>query len=290
MKILITGSNGFLGKELYNTLDKTHKCITYDLSNGEDINNFKQLNDKIKSNNIDMIIHLAAVANLNFFADDTSKGYKINVEGTRNIIKTCELNNCILLFASTCCCYGNNTDTKYIDENSKLYTNEPYALSKIQSEQDISKSDIKSVIMRLATFYGENARKELATSIFINNIHHKQCINIHGYGNQTRTFTYVHDIISGICKIIDNIDKAIQYKIINITSEEVISINQCVGILENIINNKAIVNYENDRQFQIKSENFLSKRLQSLGWKYISFNEGMKLTYKWFKKNNYKFN
>jgi len=57
--------------------------------------------------------------------------------------------------------------------------------------------------MRLATFYGPAMRSALAPAMFIDKIHNNSQIDVHGSGNQTRTMTYVYDIVDGIIVILN---------------------------------------------------------------------------------------
>tara|TARA_A100001015_G_scaffold321162_1_gene450506 strand:- start:2736 stop:3596 length:861 start_codon:yes stop_codon:yes gene_type:complete len=285
MKIILTGSDGFLGKRLYNKLYNNHTIFRYDILNGFDILNTEQLEKVFVEFNPDSIIHLAACADLNIFRENPEISYKINVIGTRNILYLCQKYNVRLLFASTCCCYGNNS-LHPSDEDSPIAPTEPYAKSKAESEKEILAVGLPHCCMRLATFYGPEMRSALAPAIFLDKAHNNLPIEIHGNGNQTRTLTYVDDIVNGIVTIVNNDQK---YTIINITTEEIVSVNKLVDIAKEITgNNVQVINIE-DRPGQIYEEIIHSRRLQEFGWKPLTkITEGMKNSYEYYKKNNNK--
>ena len=290
MKIICTGGTGFLGKRLCRKLkDHDHEIMSYDIVDGYDILNTLQLEEAFDNFKPDAIIHLAACADLNIFAKKPEISYKINVIGTKNILKLCDEKNVRLLFASTCCCYGNN-DTHPTDEDSPTCPTEPYAKSKKESEYDITKSVAANgnnhCCMRLATFYGPEMRDALAPAVFLDKAHKNETIEIHGNGQQTRTMTYVDDIVNGIVTITES-DK--KYLIVNITTEETVSVLDMVKYAKEITQNDTRVVHVKDRDGQIYKEVILSKRLQSMGWRpQTTFYDGMIKSYDYYKNNDNK--
>lgn len=286
MKIIITGGTGFLGKRLSRKLKRNgHEIMSYDIIDGYDILNIEQMKETILSFKPNTIIHLAACSDLNIFAKKPEISYKINVIGTKNILNLCEKHNVRLLFASTCCAYGNN-ETHPTDETSPTCPTEPYAKSKKESEKDILKIGLPHCCMRLATFYGPEMRAALAPAVFIDKAHRKETIEIHGSGNQTRTMTYVDDIVNGIITIAESEPK---FTIVNVTTEESVSVLDMIKYAKNVTGNDVkCINIE-DRNGQIYKEVIHSKRLQSLGWKWeTSFEEGMRESYDFYLSNNEK--
>lgn len=286
MRIVVTGGTGFLGTRLCRKLkEHKHEIMSYDIVDGNDILNTEQLEQTFVDFKPDCVIHLAACADLNIFAKKPEISYKINVIGTRNILKLCQIYNSRLLFASTCCCYGNN-DTHPSDETSPICPTEPYAKSKKESEKDILEIGLPHCCMRLATFYGPEMRPALAPAVFIDKAHKNEAIEIHGNGKQTRTMTYVDDIVNGIVTITENPPK---FSIINITTEEIVSVLDMVEHAKTVTGNDVACSYTKDREGQIYKEVIHSKRLQSLGWKWqTSFKEGMQNSYKYYLNNNEK--
>ena len=288
MKYLITGASGFLGKRLRRELrQKNHEVFCYDITLGYNILHTDQLETTISDWKPDTIIHLAACADLNIYRENPDFSRKVNIEGTSNILKLCEKYDVRLLFASTCCCYGNN-NVHPSNEESPLAPTEPYAKSKQESEEKILKIGLPHCCMRLATFYGPEMRAALAPGVFLDKAHNNQKIDIHGDGKQTRTLTYVDDIVSGIVTIAESEPK---HTIVNVTTEEIVSVLDMVRIAKEVTSNDVDVEHVEDRVGQIYREVISSKRLQEMGWKpKVSFEEGMKLSYEYYKKNNHKWN
>lgn len=282
--LLVTGGKGFLGRLLVNKLEeKGYKVQTFDIVDGQDITNYKQVEDYIEKN--DIVIHLAAVSDLNYAREHPKETMDINILGTINVVEACRKFNKNLIFASTCCVYGNQ-DVHPVDENTCPKPTEIYAHSKLAGEQIIlgyaKHFGLQYLILRLATFYGPEMRPALAPYIFLSKVMKGEPIEIHGDGTQTRTFTYVDDIIEGIVKAIES---NIWNEIINITTEEETSVLQLAQLAMKIVGKEVPLKFVEDRPGQIRKEQILARKAKELfGWEAkVSFEEGLKRTYEWMK-------
>ena len=261
MRVLVTGSEGFLGRRLCALLETQteHIVLRYDLQLGHDVLNAEQLDDAL--NGVDACIHLAAVADLYIAEEDPERTQSINVEATRLVLEACNRHEVRLLFASTVCAYGNN-GYEQSDEKAPLAPTEVYASSKATAETLFSNQLDKHCILRLATFYGPDMRPSLATSVFLRALLNDEVIHIHGDGLQTRCYTHVDDVAQGILCILESK----QNGVFNIASEEELSVLELIDILSKVTNKVANVEFVDDREGQIRKSNISSKRLNSLGW------------------------
>ena len=261
MKILVTGSEGFLGKILSKKLLlEGHEIIPYDISLGKDILDFKQLYEDMS--NCDVCIHLAAIADLYIAEVNPELTLKINVKATEKLIQFANELDVRILFSSTVCAYGNNGED-ICTESSPLAPTEIYAKSKVEAEKMFYNDLEKHSILRLATFYGPNMRESLAVSVFINSILNGKEIRIHGNGLQTRCYTHVEDICSGIITVLNSKTNGI----FNISTEEETSVNELVNLISKITGNEIKTTYVNDRFGQIVRSKIGSEKLRKLGWK-----------------------
>ena len=261
MRVLVTGSEGFLGRRLCALLETQteHIVLRYDLQLGHDVLNAEQLDDAL--NGVDACIHLAAVADLYIAEEDPERTQSINVEATRLVLEACNRHEVRLLFASTVCAYGNN-GYEQSDEKAPLAPTEVYASSKATAEILFSNQLDKHCILRLATFYGPDMRPSLVTSVFLRALLNDEVIHIHGDGLQTRCYTHVDDVAQGILCILESK----QNGVFNIASEEELSVLELIDILSKVTNKVANVEFVDDRAGQIRKSNISSKRLNSLGW------------------------
>ena len=171
MKILITGSSGFLGNILYQDLKKDNIIYTLNRYSGDYninlVNEVPNFNDKF-----DLVIHCAGMAHK--FNEIDSTHYNTNVIGTKNLL--CALENNIFLkqfiFISSVSVYGLN-EGFLIDENHNLMAKDSYGLSKIEAEKAIInwciKNKIYYTILMLPLIAGRNPPGNLGNMInFIN--------------------------------------------------------------------------------------------------------------------------
>jgi UDP-glucose 4-epimerase len=282
--VLVTGGKGFLGKRLYPLLtEKGYQVNYFDIVDGLDITNAEQVDEYVKNNEV--IIHLAAVADLNYAREHPKETMDNNILGTINILESCRKYNKKLIFASTCCSYG-NPDTHPVDENTFPKPTEIYAHSKLAGEHLVlgySKHfNVDFNILRLATFYGPEMRPALSPYIFLSKVIKEEPIEIHGDGRQTRTFTYVDDIASGI---VAALEADVWNEIINITTEEEISVLDLAKMAMETVGKEVPLKFITDRPGQIKKEQIRAKKAKDLlGWEAkTSMKEGLKLSYEWMK-------
>lgn len=264
MKVLITGSAGFIGSNLAEALlRRGHEVIGIDdFSYGERRNieslksneHFKFIKSDIKTfgvlNNIkcDVLVHLASQKIPRY-----SSSFKTIVENglmTDAVINKCLRDGCRLLFASTSDVYGKNPDIPYSEESNLVLgptdvKRWAYATSKIFSEHKIlAYHEEKNLNYTIVRFFGSYGKNQNLTwwggpqSVFIDKAIKKQEIELHGDGQQTRTFTYIDDTIQGLVLSIEK-EEAIQ-QVFNIASEpkQEVTIEKLAIIIWKLVNGK----------------------------------------------------
>lgn len=168
--ILLTGSNGFLGKIIINELDEILKITTLSRSSGD----YKIcLNKQIPcfKNEFDLVIHAAGKAHsIPKTEIEKKEFYEVNVLGTQNLLKGLE-NSYIpkeFVFISSVSVYGQDFGSQ-IDENFPLEATDPYGLSKIEAEQFIRhwcrENNVVCTILRLPLLVGMDAPGNLGAMV-----------------------------------------------------------------------------------------------------------------------------
>ena len=234
MKILVTGSAGFIGsflcKKLLETRNDTIVGIDninnyYDLSLKEErlkmlapFKNFafikgdladKTFIDKIfKDHNFDIVVKLAAQAGVRYSIDHPDVYIQSNIIGFYNILEACRYNPVKhLVYASSSSVYGGNTKIPFSTDDKVDNPVSLYAATKKSNEllaHAYSKLyNIPTTGLRFFTVYGPMGRPDMAYFSFTNKLIKGDTIEIFNYGNCKRDFTYVDDIVDGIIKVMD---------------------------------------------------------------------------------------
>tara|TARA_B100001057_G_C22833081_1_gene944174 strand:- start:477 stop:1463 length:987 start_codon:yes stop_codon:yes gene_type:complete len=252
--IFVTGSAGFIGSHLCSKLVKNdHKVVGLDnLSNGKlsnlnsiiKSNNFTFLNGDINDtkllrmslNKIDYVFHLAALADIVPSIKNPLDYFRSNVAGTFNLINVCkDFKIKKLIYTASSSCYG--IPKKYpTDENSKINSQYPYALTKNLGEQILLHFgeiySIPTISLRLFNVFGPRARTSgtygAVFGVFLAQKLARQPYTVVGDGKQTRDFTYVDDVVDVFLEMINS---DLSQEIFNVGSGNTYSINYLVKLL-----------------------------------------------------------
>ena len=300
MKILITGANSFVGKNLILKLKKKHKLFLTDKTKSSSRNKIiiKDLNQldyrDIKSKNIDKIIHLGAISTTNLFKMKPKDSFKTNVLSLVNLVDLAKkLNVKTIVFASSEWVYGQsnqkfqNEETNIMPENLES----DYALSKKMGEDFLryfsKKNGFNVVILRFGIIYGEKVTNLCAIESIVKNLVSSKNIKevIIGSKRTGRRFIHVRDIVSAIQKITEiKIKKNI---IFNVAGSKMITMEDIVKKSSILLNRKIKIIEKNSLKFNIR--NPISKKFKKFaGWKdKVTLDRGLKLLINYHDKSYY---
>ncbi len=272
MKILITGGAGFIGSNLadrllsaghdivivdnfndYYDVSLKEKNISANLNNPHytlyrvDICNQDAIARVFSDNDIDVVVHLAARAGVRPSLENPVAYVETNILGTVNILEQMKLHNIKkLVFASSSSVYGNCRAEKFSEDLKVTEPISPYAATKSACEQIIYTYhhlyNINAVCLRFFTVYGPRQRPDLAIRKFVEKIESGTPIDMYGDGSTRRDYTYIDDIISGICAAI-KYDKT-GYEIINLGGGEPITLKRMIETIEKVFGKSAIINQQ----------------------------------------------
>jgi len=162
MKILITGSSGFIGGELVSYLSEKHEIVKYDLKNGQDILDYDELKEAMKD--CDIVVHLAAI-----HGPDENKTFldyfKVNCQGTLNVAQAAMENNIKrLIYTSSTGYYGLEKGVPFvkpIKESNPVITQHVKAENLECRDCDIAYSTSKVIAEQILANYGLMKKMEV---------------------------------------------------------------------------------------------------------------------------------
>jgi UDP-glucuronate 4-epimerase len=200
--------------------------------------------DALKGEVLDGVIHLAARAGVRASVQNPELFYETNVKGTLHLLEFCRSQGIKkFVLASTSSIYGANPPYPTPETASSSEPLQPYAASKKAAEvlahayHYLHGLDIS--VLRFFTVYGPAGRPDLAMFRFCQWIHEGRPVQVYGSGEQSRGFTFIDDIARGTISAL----KPLGFEIINLGGHEVISINDLIKLLEDLIHQKADVRY-----------------------------------------------
>ena len=256
--ILVTGGAGFIGSflidnllkkgdnivcidnlnEFYNpSIKRLNQVNHYEYEHYEfyegDILNEGLVKSIFKKHDIEIVIHLAAMAGIRPSISNPTLYTEVNIIGTRIILDAMvESNVERLIFASSSSVYGNNKKIPFCEDDSVDRPISPYAATKKMGEllcyayHHIYELNIS--LLRFFTVYGPRQRPEMAIHQFVRNALKGEPIIVFGNGSTARDYTYIDDIIDGIIQSIESDDR---YMIYNLGNSEPIKLSNLISTI-----------------------------------------------------------
>lgn len=253
-----------------------------------DIENFNKLDEVFKENKFDCVINLAARAGVRYSIENPYIYLKTNILGTVNLlelIKKYKIQKMVLASSSSVYAGEKLPFSEKMEVNRPL---SPYAASKKSSEvyaytyHYLYGIDIS--VLRFFTVYGPAGRPDMSIFRFIKWIDEGVPIELFGTGDQSRDFTFIDDIASGVIKS----RKKVGYEIFNLGGgKRPITINQLIAEIEKNLGKSAKINYKKANKADMEeTQADIRKAKKLLDWQpEISFFEGIKRTVDWYIDN-----
>ena len=202
MKILVTGANGMLGKDLCPILqDEGYDVIETDKHN-LDITNLAQVTKVLNEEKPDIVIHCASYTQVDKAEDEPDITRLINSKGTENIAKVCAEIDSTLVYISTDYVFdgkginGEKRTTPYLptDKSNPLNV---YGLTKLEGEKAVRKYCKKYYIVRSSWLYGIHGKNFVETILSL-----KDMPEIKVVDDQAGCPTWTVDLSEGIAELL----------------------------------------------------------------------------------------
>ncbi len=311
-KVLVTGSEGFIGSHLVEgLLSKNYNVTALVLYNSfSDIGWLKNIkkNKKLKivfgdltsfdlikniSRNCEKIFHLGAQISIPYSYRSPDTFLNNNVKGTINILQAAKINKVKkVIVTSTSEVYGSAIYTP-MDENHPMNAQSPYSASKISadkfSESFALSFDLPVIIARPFNNYGPRQSTRAIIPTIIRQLLSNSKINL-GNINTSRDFVFVEDTVEAIIRLSNS--KYKNAEVFNICSGKSIKVSEIVKLISKMLKKKSEIVIESKRRRPKKSEvNLLlgsNKKIKNkIKWKpKTNLKAGLEKTIKWFQKEN----
>ncbi len=235
MKVLVTGSAGFIGSALsLRLLERGDEVIGIDcLNDYYDVNlkkarlartadhpNYTDLRIKLEDREAmaeafathkpNRVVNLAAQAGVRYSIENPYAYIDTNLVGFGNILEGCRHNEVEhLVYASSSSVYGANTNMPFSVHDNVDHPMSLYAASKkaneLMAHTYSNLYDLPTTGLRFFTVYGPWGRPDMALFLFTKAILAGEPINVFNYGNHRRDFTYIDDIVEGVIRTLDRV-------------------------------------------------------------------------------------
>ena len=259
---LITGGAGFIGSTLSERLIKEGNkviaidnfCDFYDTKIKEnnvkellknenfklyrkDIRDRQSLKEIFDENNIEIVMHLAAMAGVRPSIENPVLYQEVNCMGTQNILEEMKAHNVKnLVMASSSSVYGNCKEVPFREDMIVDFAISPYAATKKANEVMThvyhKLFNMNVIMLRFFTVYGPKQRPDLAINKFTRLMLEDKEIPMFGDGSTSRDYTYVDDIVDGIIKSCEyTMNNENVYEILNLGNSSPVSLKEMINTI-----------------------------------------------------------
>ena len=316
---LVTGGAGFIGSTLCEELLKDNNkvividnfCDFYDpnvkennikefIGNSnfklyrEDIRNRQAIAKIFEENDIEIVVHLAAMAGVRPSIKNPCLYQEVNCLGTQNILEEMKAHNVKnLIMASSSSVYGNCKEVPFREDMIVDFAISPYAATKKANEVMThvyhKLFDFNVLMLRFFTVYGPKQRPDLAINKFAKLMLNNEEIPMYGDGTTSRDYTYIDDIVDGIIKSINYVEKNENvYEIINLGNSNPISLKEMITTIGQVLNIEPTIKQlpmqpgDVDRTYAD-----ITKARKLLGYEpQTTFEEGIRRFIEWYRNKN----
>ena len=274
-KVIVTGGAGFIGSNLVKKLldlNVEKLLIIDDLSTGNESNissivsdeRVEFLNSKIEDiesinelfEDYDFCYHLAAGVGVQYIMDNLSESLLTNILATHKVLEACQANGLPVLLTSTSEVYGVAEDDVWTEDTKSLIgpttkLRWSYAASKMIDEfialSLFEEGKVSPIIVRLFNIIGPNQLSKYGMVVprFIESALEDKDILIHGDGSQSRSFTWVDDVVNYLIKLAEV--KAYG-EVFNIGQTEEISIKNLAELIIKKTNSNSQIIYKSHEE------------------------------------------
>lgn len=312
MKVLVTGTAGFIGFHLAKSLlERGDQVIGYDNVNDyydvrlkearmrilecydgyvfqkADLCDRTALDDVVKEHEPEKFCNLAAQAGVRYSLEHPETYVDSNLVGFLNVLETCRHNGIKdLVYASSSSVYGGNTKIPFsisdnVDSPISLYAATKKS-NELMAHVYSHLFEMNTTGLRFFTVYGPYGRPDMALFKFTKAIVEGKPIDVYNFGKMERDFTYVDDIVAGVTACLD---KPFRYDVFNLGNNKPADLEYFISLIEKELGIKAEKNYLPMQPGDVpKTYADIDHSKEKLGYEPVtSLEEGVRKFIEWYK-------
>ena len=279
------------GKLLQSQTDRNYRFIKANLEDSGLLENL------FMTEKFDVVVNLAAQAGVRYSIENPHAYIQSNVVGFMNILENCRHNAVKhLVYASSSSVYGNSEKVPFSEQDRVDYPISLYAATKKASELIAHTYShlyqLPTTGLRFFTVYGPQGRPDMAPILFAKAITEGKPIKVFNFGDLSRDFTYIDDIIEGVMRVIDNRLTKDEihpyYRIFNIGHSQPVRLMDFIHAMEDALGKKAVLEMHPMQVGDVKITYADTSGLEkAVGYKpQTELKEGLKAFAEWWKKGN----
>lgn len=291
MRILITGSSGFIGSHTVKEAQgRGHTIVPFDIAGDprDDFRNFDAIQRACEKAEPDAVIHLGALPSIQQSLREPAISYETNVRGMWNVLEAARLSGARrVVFASSAAVYGITGEEyagKPLSEDLPLQPKNPYGLAKKIGEQmvelwsrDTLWKSVDGVSLRFFNVYGPRQRRDSAYATAVERFFYqtkgKEPLTIVSPGTQRRDMVFVSDVARAVLAAAES-NAAFRGAALNIGSGKNYSIQEIANIIGGTKYPRTLLPPRAGDVREVLADISRAKKL--LGWSpEVSFEEGI---------------
>lgn len=258
-----------------------------------DIRDRQAVNRIFTENDIDVVIHLAAMAGVRPSIENPILYQEVNCVGTQNILEEMKLNSVTnLVMASSSSVYGNCKMVPFKEDMIVDFAISPYAATKKANEVMAhvyhKLFNFNVLMLRFFTVFGPKQRPDLAINKFTRLMLEDKEIPMFGDGTTSRDYTYIDDIVDGIMKSIKYVETNDNvYEILNLGNSTPVTLKEMINTISKVLGKNPKINQLPMQLGDVqRTYADISKAQKLIGYEpKISFEEGIQNFITWYREN-----
>lgn len=236
--ILVTGSGGQLGMEIWKLSDKYPSYnFLFTTKDQFAIDDFDQVKKFFEQQQIDVCINCAAYTAVDKAESEKEKAFSINADAAGNLANVCKAHQTQLIHISTDYVFNGNSTTGY-KEADKISPINIYGESKLRGEELVLNNSPSAIIIRTSWVYSSFGNNFVKTMLRL----FKERENINVVNDQYGCPTYAADLAGAIMMIVEQTDLDAKNGIYNYCNEGIITWYQFAQAIKEIVNSNCTIN------------------------------------------------